>query len=123
MINFKNIRYKNILSTGNAFIEISLDAAKSTLCHGVNGAGKSTFIEAISFALYGKSFRKTNKPQLINSINKKDLLVEIEFTANNREYMIRRGMKPNIFEIYENSSSYLSFLATLNLLSEISKKN
>jgi len=102
LLNFRTVRYRNILSTGNAFIEINMDEARSTLCHGVNGAGKSTFIEAISFALYGKSFRKTNKPQLVNSINKKDMLVEIEFVANNREYMIRRGMKPNIFEIFEN---------------------
>ena len=102
MITFKTIRYKNILSTGATFIEIEMDATRSTLCHGMNGAGKSTFIEAISFALYGKPFRNTNKPQLINSINKKDLLVEIEFYANNKDYLVRRGMKPNIFEIYEN---------------------
>ena len=102
MLNFRTVRWKNILSTGNAFIEIRLDETRSTLCHGVNGAGKSTFIEAISFALYGKPFRKTNKPQLVNSINKKELLVEIEFSANNKEYLIRRGMKPNVFEIYEN---------------------
>ena len=102
MITFKTIRYKNILSTGAASIEIQMDAARSTLCHGMNGAGKSTFIEAISFALYGKPFRKTNKPQLVNSINKKDLLVEIEFNANNKDYLVRRGMKPNIFEIFEN---------------------
>jgi len=79
-----------------------MDTAQSTLCHGSNGSGKSTFIEAVSFALYGKPFRKTNKPQLVNSINKKELLVEIEFSANNKEYLVRRGMKPTVFEIYEN---------------------
>ena len=102
MIIFKKVRYKNLLSTGNAFLEIQMDTAQSTLCHGSNGSGKSTFIEAVSFALYGKPFRKTNKPQLVNSINKKELLVEIEFSANNKEYLVRRGMKPTVFEIYEN---------------------
>jgi DNA repair exonuclease SbcCD ATPase subunit len=100
MILFKTIRYKNLLSTGNTFTEIKLDQHPSTLIIGENGAGKSTMIEAISFALYGKSFRKINKPQLLNSINQKNLLVEIEFSIGNKEYLVRRGLKPTVFEIF-----------------------
>ena len=100
MILFKIIRYKNLLSTGNVFTEIQLNQHPSTLVIGENGAGKSTMIEAISFALYGKPFRKINKPQLLNSINQKNLLVEIEFDIGNKSYMIRRGLKPNIYEIF-----------------------
>jgi DNA repair exonuclease SbcCD ATPase subunit len=101
-INFKKIRYKNLLSTGNVFTEIILDKSKTTLISGSNGAGKSSLLDAIVFGLYGKSFRKINKPQLMNSINQKELLVEIEFTVGKYEYLIRRGMKPNVFEIWRN---------------------
>jgi DNA repair exonuclease SbcCD ATPase subunit len=102
MIHFKKIRYKNFLSTGNQWNEIQLDQYKSTLLCGKNGSGKSTITDAICFALYGKPFRKINKPQLINNITKSNLLVEIEFETNSKEYKIIRGMKPNVFEIYEN---------------------
>jgi DNA repair exonuclease SbcCD ATPase subunit len=101
-IHFKKIRYKNILSTGNVFTEIELDKSTTTLISGTNGSGKSTLLDAIVFALYGKPFRKINKPQLINSINQKDMRVEIEFEIGSNEYMVRRGIKPNIFEIFKN---------------------
>lgn len=101
-IQFTMVRYKNILSVGNYFTEIPLDKSPTTLITGKNGAGKSTIIEAIVFALYGKPFRKVNKPQLVNSINQKDMLVEIEFIIAADQYLIRRGMKPNIFEIWKN---------------------
>lgn len=102
---FQAIRYKNILSTGNAFTEIQLDKSPSTLIIGRNGEGKSTFIDAICFALYGKSFRKIKKAQLINSINNGDLVVEIDFLGHDKkQYQIRRGLKPDFFEIYQNST-------------------
>ena len=99
MIYFTKVRWKNLLSTGNVFTEIDLCKSQSTLIVGENGSGKSTFLEAISFALYGKPFRKINKPMLVNSINQKNLLVEIEFTIGKKQYLVRRGLKPNIFEI------------------------
>lgn len=104
MIIFKNVRWKNILSTGNVLTEIKLDKSPSTLIVGQNGAGKSTILDAISFALYGKPFRKINKPQLINSINNKDALVEIEFQVGRDAYKVVRGIKPNVFEIYKNDN-------------------
>ena len=102
MIYFKYLRWKNFLSTGNVFTELKLDKAKSTLVVGENGAGKSTMLDALSFALYGKPFRKINKPQLMNTINQKGLEVQVEFRVGKKEYMIIRGVKPNKFEIYEN---------------------
>jgi len=104
MILFKVVRWRNLLSTGNTFTEVKLNEAASTLIVGENGAGKSTFIEAISFALYGKPFRKINKPQLLNAINGKNLLVEIEFAIGKKEYLVRRGIKPNVFEIFVDGS-------------------
>jgi len=101
-INFKKVRYKNILSTGNTFTEIELGDKPTTLISGSNGSGKSTILDAIVYGLYGKPFRKVNKIQLINSINQKGLLVEIFFAAGGNNYMIRRGMKPNVFEIYKD---------------------
>ena len=101
-ILFKELRYKNILSTGNSFTSINLNKRSNTLVSGSNGAGKSTMLDAIVFALYGKPFRKINKPQLINSINQKDLLVEIDFQIGKAKFMVRRGIKPNVFEIYRN---------------------
>jgi len=101
-LHFKVVRYKNILSTGNSWTEIQLDRNKSTLIVGENGAGKSTLLDAICFALYGKPFRKINKPQLINSINGKGLEVEVEFKTSGKEYKIKRGIKPNLFEIWRN---------------------
>jgi DNA repair exonuclease SbcCD ATPase subunit len=102
MIHFEKIKFKNILSTGNAWTEIKLDANKSTLVLGENGAGKSTMLDAISFALYGKAFRNIKKPQLLNSINQKELMVEIEFKIGTKKYNVKRGIKPNIFEIWCN---------------------
>ena len=104
MIHFRVIRFKNILSTGNAWTEIQLDGNKSTLIVGENGAGKSTMLDAISFALYGKAFRNITKPQLLNSINQKELMVEIEFSIARNNFMIRRGIKPNVFEIWKNGA-------------------
>jgi DNA repair exonuclease SbcCD ATPase subunit len=100
MIRFKSISYKNFLATGNIPNKIQLDKNKTTLISGENGAGKSATLEAISFALYGKAIRNINKPQLINSITGKHLLVELEFSIGSKEYLIRRGMKPTIFEIH-----------------------
>ena len=102
MILFKKVRWKNFLSTGNNFTEIDLTKHKSTLIVGTNGSGKSTILDAISFALYNKPFRKINKPQLVNSINGKDLCVELEFVVGNANYKIVRGIKPTKFEIYKN---------------------
>jgi DNA repair exonuclease SbcCD ATPase subunit len=103
-ILFKEIRYKNILSTGNSFTVIKLNDTANTLVSGTNGAGKSTLLDAIVFALYGKPFRKINKNQLINSINQKDLLVEIVFSIGPNEYLIRRGIRPNLLEIWQNGN-------------------
>ncbi len=102
MIHFKMIRFKNILSTGNSWTEIPLDSSKSTLILGENGAGKSTMLDAISFALYGKAFRNINKKQLLNSINQKDLQVELAFKIGAKDYIVKRGIKPNVFEIWCN---------------------
>lgn len=102
MLTFTQVRYKNILSTGNAWTTIDLNRNKSTLIVGENGAGKSTILDAISFALYGKAFRKINKPQLMNSINQRELMVEVYFNSNGAEFIIKRGMKPNVFEIWKN---------------------
>lgn len=101
-IQFKKVRYKNILSTGNVFTEINLCKSRTTLISGTNGSGKSTLLDAITFGLYGKPFRKINKPQLLNTINTKELVVEIEFNVSGSEYLIRRGIKPTVFEIYRN---------------------
>ena len=100
MILFKFVRYKNFLSTGNVFTEIDLSGHPTTLIIGENGAGKSTFLDAITFSLFGKPFRNINKPQLVNSINEKDCVVEIEFKVSKTEYKVVRGIKPNVFEIY-----------------------
>ena len=102
MIIFKKIRWKNFLSTGNVFSEVDLQASKTNLIIGSNGAGKSTILDALTFSLFGKPFRKINKPALVNSINEKDLLTEIEFSIGKVEYKIVRGIKPNKFEIYCN---------------------
>lgn len=103
MIKFTSIRWKNLLSTGGQFIEIRLDRSSSTLIVGENGAGKSTILDAICFVLFNKPFRNINKPQLMNSINNKALEVEVEFSIGKKEYKIRRGIKPGIFEIYVNN--------------------
>lgn len=100
MITFKTIRWKNFLSTGNAFTEIKLNDTANALIIGENGAGKSTILDALTFALFGKPFRKINKPLLVNSVNEKACLVEIEFNTNGKEYKVIRGIKPTVFEIY-----------------------
>ena len=102
MIIFEKLKYKNFLSTGNSFTEIDLQAAPTTLVVGQNGAGKSTMLDALSFGLFGKAHRKISKRQLINTINSKDALVEVEFTIGSKKYRIVRGIKPNVFEIYVN---------------------
>lgn len=102
MIYFKSVKWKNFLSTGNVFTEIDLDKSPNTLVIGNNGAGKSTMLDAITFALFGKPFRNIKKGTLINSINDKDSVVEITFRTQNKEYRIVRGQKPSIFEIYAN---------------------
>jgi len=106
MIVFNKIRYKNFLSTGDAFTEIQFDKAESTLVVGENGAGKSTFLDALCFGIYGKPFRNVNKPQLINTLNGKGLLVELDFTIGKNTYKVRRGIKPNIFEVYTNGKKH-----------------
>ena len=102
MILFRNVRWKNLLSTGNNFTEIKLDNRDNTLIVGENGSGKSTLLDALCFGLFGKAFRNINKPNLVNSINQKDCIVEVEFDTNNKSYKIIRGIKPNKFEIYCN---------------------
>ena len=103
MILFETIRWRNFLSTGNYFTEINLNKAANTLVIGTNGAGKSTMLDALCFGLFGKPFRKINKPQLLNTINQRDCLVEIEFKLNHKQYKIVRGIKPNVFEIYQDN--------------------
>jgi DNA repair exonuclease SbcCD ATPase subunit len=100
MIDFEVIRWKNLLSTGNVFTEIKLNEHQNALIVGDNGAGKSTILDALCFVLFGKPFRKINKPLLINSVNEKGCEVQIEFKTNGKNYKIIRGIKPNLFEIY-----------------------
>ena len=103
MILFQKIRWRNFLSTGNQFTEIDFTDAQTNLIIGTNGAGKSTVLDALTFVLFNKPFRKINKSQLINSVNEKDCTVEIEFTTNSIDWKVIRGIKPNVFEIYKNN--------------------
>ena len=100
MIVFDRIRWKNFLSTGNNFTEVNFQDAQTNLILGTNGSGKSTILDALTFSLYNKPFRKINKPQLVNSVNEKECLVEVEFSIGSREYKVIRGIRPNIFEIW-----------------------
>ena len=103
MIHFKKIRYKNFLSTGQQFIEVQLDRSSKTLVVGENGAGKSTMLDALCFGLFQRAFRNIKKDQMVNSINEKDCVVEVEFVIGQNQYKIVRGIKPNIFEIWCNN--------------------
>ncbi len=105
MIIFEKIRWKNFLSTGNQFTEVSLIDHATTLVIGTNGAGKSTVLDALTFSLFGKPYRKINKPQLLNSVNEKDCLVEIEFSIGTVKWKVVRGIKPNKFEIYKDGKA------------------
>ena len=102
MIEFKSCKWKNFLSTGNEYSEIQLDRSPTTLIVGANGAGKSTLLDAISFGLFGKPHRDIKKDQMVNSINKKGTVVEVEFNVGGQEFRVYRGIKPNKFEIYQN---------------------
>jgi len=104
MILFKKIRWKNFLSTGNQSTEIDFEKNNTNLIIGTNGAGKSTILDALTFVLFNKPFRKINKPQLVNTTNERECLVELEFTVNSRDYLVRRGIKPNVFDIEVNGN-------------------
>jgi len=99
VIIFRKLKYKNFLSTGNTFTEYDLNNTRNTLIIGKNGSGKSTLLDALTFSLFGKAYRNINKPALVNSINQKDCMVELEFSVGKKEYYIRRGLKPNVFEV------------------------
>ena len=100
MITFRELRYKNFLSTGDQFNVLRLDKSPTTLILGDNGSGKSTMLDALTYVLFSKPYRRINKPQLVNTINGSNLLVEVDFTIGSKEYLIRRGIKPIIFEIF-----------------------
>ena len=104
MILFEKVRWKNFLSTGNQFTEIDFLKHSTNLIIGTNGAGKSTVLDALTFSLFGKAFRKINKPQLINSVNEKDCVVEVEFVINGTQWKIQRGIKPAIFKIWRDDN-------------------
>ena len=102
MILFEKIRWKNFLSTGNQYTEVELDSNSTTLIVGTNGAGKSTVLDALTFSLFNKPFRKISKGQLINTVNEKDCRVEVEFSIAETQWKVVRGIKPNLFEIHRN---------------------
>ena len=106
MIIFKKVRWKNFLSTGNFYNEIDLYRNRNTLIIGNNGSGKSTMLDALSFGLFGKPYRNINKPQLINTINNKDCVVEVEFSIGPNTFKVVRGIKPTIFEIWKNDELF-----------------
>lgn len=121
MINFECIRWKNFLSTGNLFTEINLASDAMTLIIGSNGSGKSTLLDAICFALFGKPFRNINKPQLLNAINQKDCLVEVEFNIGAKAYKVVRGIKPNVFEVYCNNQLLTQTASTKDYQEQLEK--
>ena len=102
MIIFKKLTFSNFLSVGNQPVSVDLDKCKTTLIHGTNGSGKSTILDALTYSLFGKSFRGVNLGQLINTQNRKGMMVECEFKIGNNEFLVRRGMKPKVFETYKN---------------------
>ena len=104
MITFQKIRWRNFLSTGNQFTEVDFQEHHTNLIVGTNGAGKSTILDALTFGLFNKPYRKINKPQLVNTTNERECVVEIEFTINTRQYLVRRGIKPNVFDIIVNGT-------------------
>ena len=104
MILFENIKWKNFLSTGNQYSEINLKGTSTTLIVGNNGSGKSTVLDALTFSLFGKPFRKINKSQLVNSTNEKDCSVEVDFSIGTIKWKVIRGIKPNVFEIYRDDT-------------------
>jgi len=114
MILFEKIRWKNFLSTGNQFTEISFTEYPTNLIIGTNGAGKSTLLDALTFSLFGKPFRKINKPQLVNTVNEKDCQVEVEFSVGNTNWKVVRGIKPNIFEIFRDGNALDQSAAALD---------
>lgn len=114
MIIFKTIRWKNFLSTGQQYTEVNFQKDSTTLIVGSNGAGKSTILDALTFSLFGKPFRKINKPQLLNSTNEKDCRVEVEFSIGATQWKVIRGIKPNIFEIWRNGSALDQSAASLD---------
>lgn len=111
-VTYKKVRWKNFLSTGNAFTEVDLDRPGITLVVGANGAGKTTLLDAITFAEFGRAFRNINKPQIVNSINNKDCVVEVEKEIGSDKYLIRRGIKPTIFEVYKNGQLQMEDLTS-----------
>ena len=104
MICFKKIKWRNLLSTGNQWTEIDLNKKSNTVIIGTNGAGKSTMLDALSFALFGKPHRNISKSQIVNSINQKNCIAQVEFFIGKAEYKIIRGIKPNIFEIWKGNT-------------------
>jgi DNA repair exonuclease SbcCD ATPase subunit len=114
MILFKTVKWKNFLSTGNQYTEVDFTKNKTNLIIGTNGAGKSTVLDALTFSLFGKPFRRINKPQLVNSVNEKDCRVEVEFSIGNTEWKVVRGIKPAIFEIWRNDAALDQSAAALD---------
>ena len=114
MILFEKIRWKNFLSTGNQYTEIGFTQHPTNLIIGTNGAGKSTLLDALTFSLFGKPFRKINKPQLVNSVNEKDCIVEVEFSIGNTDWKVVRGIKSNVCEVPCTKDKFLKFCNPLN---------
>ena len=102
MIVFEQLTFQNFLSAGNKEVSIDLNETKTTLIHGTNGSGKSTILDALCYALFNKPFRRINLPQLINTQNKKGLVVSVSFRIGKTQFLVRRGMKPRLFEIYKD---------------------